>query len=258
MSIITNTNFLIQLLAGIFVGGVSGYLGSLMLSRKMTIVVDPLSHLALPGIALALILQKDVSVGAFLFLFFGTILIWFLEQKTKLPTETIIAILFSVTLASTFLFLSKEEIEEAVFGDISKMGPWEGIITILSCFFIFFLIKNIYSKLTLILVSEDLAKSEGVNVKKIQFLYLFAIALMVALAVKFVGGLLIAGLVSLPPASAKNLTKNLKSYKIFSILIGLSAVFLGIFLAKFYHLPIGSLIILLLFLIFLVSLIFKR
>jgi len=71
------TNFFEILISGIFVGGVAGYLGSLMLSRKMTIVVDPLSHLALPGVALALIFEKDISLGAFLFLFFGAILIWF-------------------------------------------------------------------------------------------------------------------------------------------------------------------------------------
>jgi len=46
---------------------------------------------------------------------------WFFEKKTKLPTETIIAILFTVSLAITFLFLSEHEIEEALVGDISKI-----------------------------------------------------------------------------------------------------------------------------------------
>jgi len=204
MSTIIITNFFPVLISAVFVGGVAGYLGSLMLSKKMTIVVDPLSHLALPGVALALIFGKDVSLGAFLFLFFGAILIWVLEQKTKLPIETIIAILFSISLAITFLFLSEHEIEEALVGDISKIGKIGSLITILISLFVLFLVRKIYPKLTLISISEDLAKAEKIDLKKYQFLYLLSISAIVALGVKFVGGLLVAGLTALPAASAKN------------------------------------------------------
>jgi len=252
------TNFFLVLISGIFVGGITGYLGSLMLSKKMTIVVDPLSHLALPGVALALIFGKDVSLGAFLFLFFGAILIWFLEQKTKLPTETIIAILFSVSLAITFLFLPEHEIEEALVGDISKIGVFEAKITILICLFVFLLIQKIYSKLTLISISEDLAKSEKIDLKKYQFLYLLSISAIVALGVKFVGGLLVAGLSALPAASARNLSKNLKTFKILAPLFGIFSAIFGIFLSQTTNLPAGPLIILFSFLFFLISIFFKK
>ena len=252
------TNFFEILISGIFVGGVAGYLGSLMLSKKMTIVVDPLSHLALPGVALALIFQKDVSLGAFLFLFFGAILIWFLEQKTKLPTETIIAILFSVSLAVTFLFLSEHEIEEALIGDISKIEKIESLITVLISLFVFFLVQKIYSKLTLISISEDLARAEKINLRKYQFIYLLSISAIVALGVKFVGGLLVAGLTALPAASARNFSKNLKAFKTLSSLLGVLAAVFGIFLFKITNFPAGPLIVISSFLIFLISIILKK
>ncbi len=258
MSIIINTNFFPILISGIFVGATAVFLSSLMLSRKMTIIVDPLSHLALPGVALALILGKDISLGAFLFLFFGTILIWFLEGKTKLPTETVIAILFSVALATTFLFLDEHELEEALFGDISKIGYFETAIVIIACLFIFFLLEKIYQQLLLISVSEELAMAEKINLRKYQFLYLLSISTIVALGVKFVGGLLVAGLTALPAASAKNLSKNLKTYKILSPFFGLLSAIFGIFLFKITNFPPGPLIILSGFLIFLISLFFKN
>ncbi len=258
MNTIMATNFLAILISGIFVGAVAAYLGSLMLSRKMTIIVDPFSHLALPGVALALILEKDISLGAFLFLFFGTILIWFLEGKTKLPTETIIAILFSVTLATTFLFLDKDELEEVLFGDISKIGYFETAIVVIVCLFVFFLLQKIYQKLLLISISEELAIAEKINLRKYQFLYLFSISAIVALGVKFVGGLLVAGLTALPAASAKNLSKNLKSYKILSSFFGLISVTFGTLLFKVTSLPIGSLIIIFSLLIFLFSFFFRK
>jgi zinc transport system permease protein len=252
------TNFFEILISGIFVGGVAGYLGSLMLSRKMTIVVDPLSHLALPGVALALIFQKEISLGAFLFLFFGVILIWLFEQKTKLPTETIIAILFSVSLAITFLFLSEHEIEEALVGDISKIEKVESLIIVLISILVFFLIKKIYPKLTLISISEDLAMAEKINLKKYQFLYILSISAIVALGVKFVGGLLVAGLTALPAASARNLSKKLKTFRFLSSLFGILCAIFGIFLSQVIGYPAGPLIILSGLLIFLISMIFKK
>ncbi|MGB9598321.1 MAG: metal ABC transporter permease [Minisyncoccales bacterium] len=250
--------FLIQLICGIFVGMVAGYLGSLMLSRKMTVVVDPLSHLALPGVALALIFGKDVSLGAFLFLLLGTFLIWFIEQRTKLPTETIIAILFSASLAGTFLFLKEGEIEEALLGDISKIDLTSGTITIFVSLVIFFLLQKIYQKLLLISISEDLAKAEGLSLKKYQLLYLFSISAIVALGVKFVGGLLVAGLTALPAASARNLSKNLKTYKFLSSFFGAISVILGIFISQTTNLPVGSLIIIVGLFIFLISFFLKK
>jgi ABC-type Mn2+/Zn2+ transport system permease subunit len=252
------SNFFLALISAIFIGGVAGYLGSLMLSKKMTIVVDPLSHLALPGVALALIFGKDISLGAFLFLFFGAILIWFFEQKTKLPTETIIAILFTVSLAITFLFLSEHEIEEALVGDISKIGKVESLITVLISILVFFLIKKIYPKLTLISISEDLAMAEKINLKKYQFLYILSISAIVALGVKFVGGLLVAGLTALPAASARNLSKNLKTFRFLSFLFGILCAIFGISLFQFTGYPAGPLIVLSGFLIFLISIIFKK
>lgn len=246
------------LITGIFLGASAGYLGSLMLFRKMTIVVDPFSHLALPGVALALILKKDVSLIAFLFLFLGTILIWFLEQKTKLSTETIIAILFSTALAITFLFLQEDKLSEALVGDISKIGFFESIITILLSFFVFILVQKIYRELLLISISEDLALAEKINLKKYQFLYLLSISAIVALGVKFVGGLLVAGLIALPAASGKNWSKNLKTYKILSSFWGSVSCALGILAFKIFNWPAGYLIIIVSFFIFIISTIFRK
>lgn len=252
------TNFLLILFTSFFLGGVTGYLGSLMLSRKMTIVTDPLSHLALPGVALALIFGKDISLGAFFFLFFGTILIWYLEKITKLPTETIIAILFSVSLATTFLFLDEEKIHEALVGDISSIGFFDCLMIIFVSLLVFFLLEKNYQKFILISISEDLAQAEKIDLKKYQFLYLLSISAIVALGVKFVGGLLVAGLTVLPASSAKNLAKNLKNYRSLSLFFGLFSAISGISLSKIFFLPPGPLSILAGFFIFLISIIFKK
>ena len=103
------SQFLLSLVVGIFIGGIAGYLGSLMLSRRMALVAGPLGHLTLPGIALALMYGFDVSLGAFPFVIFGIILIWLFEMRTKLPMEALTAVVFASGVAITFLFLPIEQ-----------------------------------------------------------------------------------------------------------------------------------------------------
>jgi ABC-type Mn2+/Zn2+ transport system permease subunit len=251
-------SFLLSLIAGIFIAGVAGYLGTLMLSKRMALVADPLGHLTLPGIALALLYGFDVSLGAFPFVILGIILIWLFEIRTKLPMEALTAIVFASGVAIAFLFLPIEQAETALVGDISKVGFLDTLITCILCLFIFLLIKKIYLKMTLINISEDLAKSEKINVKKYNLFYLFSIAIIVALGVKVVGGLLTAALVAIPAATARNLSKNLFQFSLGGTFLGVLSSFFGILLFKITGFPAGPLIVLVSTFFFLISLIFKK
>ena len=74
--------FVLALIMGASLGGAAGYLGTLMLSQRMALVAGPLGHLTLPGIALAMILGFDVSLGAFPFVILGIVFIWLFEMRT--------------------------------------------------------------------------------------------------------------------------------------------------------------------------------
>ena len=244
--------FILSLITGILIGAVSGYLGTLMLSKRMTLVAGPLGHLTLPGIALALIYGFDVSLGAFPFVILGIVLIWVFEIWTKLPMEALTAIVFSLGVAIAFLFLPIEQAKTALIGDITKVGVYETITTVTLCSLIFFVIKKIYAKMILINISEDLAKTSEIDIKKYNILYLLAIAIIVALGVKMVGGLLTAA------SASRNLSKNLFQYTSLATFFGAISSFLGILIFKFTALPAGPSIIIINSLIFLVSIIFKR
>lgn len=250
--------FILSLICGIFVSATAGYLGTLMLQKRMALVAGPLGHLTLPGIALALLYGFDVSLGAFPFVILGIILIWLFEIRTKLPMEALTAVVFSSGVALAFLFLPIEQAETALVGDIFQIGFVEMAVTAIFCLLIFSVVKKIFSKMLLISISEDLAKVEGIDLKKYNLIYLGCIAVIVALGVKLVGSLLTAALVAIPACAARNLSRNMRSYSFLAPLFGaLSAVF-GICLFQFCHLPAGPMVILSATLIFLVSLIFRK
>ena len=252
------SQFFLSLLSGIFIGGAAGFLGSLMLPKRMSLVAGPLGHLALPGIALALIYGFDISLGAFPFVILGIFLIWLFERKTKLPTEALTAVVFATGVAVAFFFLPIEQAEAALVGDISSVHLDDAAFAIAICAVVFFVVEMIYPKMTLINISEDIAKSQKINVGKYNLVYLLLIALIVALGVKVVGGLLTAAIVAIPAVTSRNLAKNLVQYKFLALSFGILSSAVAIFLSQLTMLPAGPLIIVSSAFLFLISIFLKR
>ncbi len=250
--------FLLSLISGIFIGGAAGYLGTLMLSRRMALVAGPLGHLTLPGIALALIWGLDVSVGAFPFVILGVVLIWLLEMKTKLPMEALTALVFASGVAIAFLLLPMEQAETALVGDISKVDLHGTALSVIASLAIIVTLMRAYPRMILGNISEELAAAEGINVRRYNFLYLFLIAVIVALGVKMVGGLLTAALVAIPPSAARNVSTNLKQYALGATAIGAGSAVVGIVMSQITGFPAGPLVILVSAAIFLLTMPFAR
>jgi ABC-type Mn2+/Zn2+ transport system permease subunit len=247
--------FLALIVAGA-IGTVAGYLGSLMLTKRMALMGGALGHLTLPGVALALLYDFDVSLGAALFLAFGVALIWYLEQKTHLHLEALTAVVFSGSLATAFLFLPEKETDIALLGDISQISIATVVLTIAICIGLSWVIKSIYNDLVLSGISSDLAQSVGVNLKRNNTLYLVCIAITVALGVRIVGGLMTAALLAIPACTARNISTSLAKYAQISALAGCAACLAGVLFYALAGIPPGPAIIIVSVVLFLIS-IFK-
>lgn len=246
----------LQIITGIFVGIASGYLGSFMILRRMALVGDALSHVALPGIALALLFNLNPFLGAFGTLFLGIISIWLIENKTELSTESLVGLFFTVSLAIGILITPDEELLEALFGDISQITLLDTTLAIVLSLMVILVMKLISKKFILGTISEDLAKSTGVNVGKINFVFLMLVAVIVALGIKAVGTLLMGALVIIPAIASKNITRNMNSYIFSSALFGLVSLVGGILISNYFSFAPGPIVVLVSAFIFLLSLIF--
>jgi len=183
----TKTVLLALILSGV-TGALAGYLGSLMLTKRMALMGGALGHLTLPGIALALLYDFDVSLGALVFLGLGVSVIWYLEQKTHLHLEALTAVVFSTSLATAFLFLPRQEADIALLGDVSHVTVFMVLAIVTIATGIFLTARHIYSRTVLIGISPDLAASRGIDLRWHNTLYLLCVALTVALGVRIVGG----------------------------------------------------------------------
>ena len=246
----------LQLIVAILIGIGAGYLGSFMVLRRMSLVGDALSHVALPGIALALIWNLNPFFGAFTVLFTATLGIWALERKTELPSETLVGIFFALSLAVGILLVPDHELLEALLGDISSVTMTDLLITLASVTSIVVIISFIRRGLTISTLSKDLAKSMNVPVDKINFLFLIMVSLIVALGLKVAGTLLMGSLVIIPAAAAKNVSVSISKYVFLAALFGALASLGGILATGFWSIPAGPSIVLAGGLIFLVTLAF--
>jgi len=253
-----SSQFIFSLTSGIFISAAAGYLGTLMLSKKMSVVAGPLAHLAFPGVAIALLWGFHLFFGVFPFVVIGAILIWILEKKTKLPMENLAAIIFAAGVGTALLILPIDKAEEALVGSINTITPLETLVVITSSLLVFFTVNRIYKKMMLMNIYEDLAKVEGINTSLCNLLYLLSIAVVVSLGVYLVGGLITAALVAIPAASAKNISQGLPSYKISAVFFGVIASTAGITIAQLAKLPTGPMVIVAGVLLFLISIIFRK
>lgn len=253
-----NTNLIFLLAVGALVCASSAYLGSFMVLKRMSLVGDALSHVALPGIAIALTFGINPMLGALVALVIATFGIWYLSEHSEVYPEALVGVFFTASLSVGLLLTPEPELLEALFGNIDKIGLQDGILTLVGALVIFIVTLLISKKLLLGVISEDLARSQKINISNVNLVYLLLVALVVALGVKFLGTLLTGAMVIIPAAAAKNLAKNIKGFHFLAIVFGIIASVVGILIAKFYGVSSGPAVVLSAVLLFVVSYIFKN
>lgn len=251
------TSFLHSLLIAGAVGSASGAIGAFIILKRMALVGDALSHVALPGIAVALAYGIDPLWGVMASLLAAACIIWRLEQATTLPADALVGLLFTASLAVGILTIPNHEIIESLFGGFPLLSfPLLALIVGAA------LVATIFSfvgtrTFLFSIISPELARIHGIK-RYHDAALLILFALIVALGIKLVGTLLMGALTIIPASIAKNTTGTMKSYMALSTALGGMLAVAGIIVSyQFGFLP-GPTIILLGVGAFIFSLLFRR
>lgn len=225
------------------VAAASGLVGVFALMRKMTLASDAISHVALPGLGLAVLLKINPLIGGAAALLLGVLLIWLIERRTEISTETVIGVVFSASLAIGSLLTPDEELIEVLFGGVRAPSSLELVLGMIAAAGVVAFIVRMKEKLTLALVSEDLATVSGVSVPRMNLWFLLVFALNVILGLQFLGVLLMGSLIIVPAAAARNLGKSLNGTLLIAVLAAVGSVALGYAIASAYGPALGPVII---------------
>ena len=235
-------------------GAAAGLVGCFAVMRRMTLAADAISHIALPGIGIAILLRIHPILGGVAALLVGTLLVWGIENATRLATETIIGVVFSTALAMGSLISSGDELIEALFGGVGRLTTLETSLALVVALGVIVFIVCQRHRLVLALVSPEIAHTSGIAVRRLNLYFLLVFALTIALGLRYLGVLLVGSLVIIPAATAKRLARSLRGMLVISVVVSIASTTFGTWLSLSLHRTPGPMIVLVAGSFFLLSL----
>lgn len=251
MAAFWNDSFILYALAaGIALALVVGPLGSVVVWRRMAYFGDTLAHAALLGVALAIAAEQLPMAGVGLVGVLIAVLLFWLEKHGDLSTDTLLGILSHSALALGLIVLSVIQAQgfninlmSYLFGDLLAVGQSDLVLMYGSVVIILLVFSQILSSLISISVNEELARIDGIAVEKVRFIFMILLALVIAVALKVVGILLITALLIIPAATARIYSKSPKQMVLVSVLMAIAAVVLGLLVSLGWDFPTGPAIV---------------
>ena len=247
------------LLAGVGVALIAGPLGCFIVWRRLAYFGDTLSHAALLGVALGLLLQVNLTMAVFLVSAIISVALLFLRRRGSLSSDSLLGLMSHSALALGLVCLAfmtwvRIDLMSFLFGDILAAsvadiaviyGGGAAVLAVLIC---------IWRPLFAATVSRDLAEAEGLRPDRAEVIFMLLMAAVIAMAMKIVGVLLITAMLIIPAATARRFSRGPEHMAISAALIGVIAVVGGLFGSLEWDTPAGPSMVLAAFVMFLVAL----
>ena len=234
-------------LAGVGVAFAAAPLGCFVVWRRMAYFGDATAHAAMLGVALSLALQMPIFVGAVAVALVMAVTVTLLSGRgyamdTLLGVMAHSALAFGL-VAVSFLSGIRIDLMAYLFGDILAVSRgdlaviWGGAAIVVG------LIAWRWSALLTATLNEELAYASGLNPKREQLFLTLSLAITVAVAIKVVGVLLIAAMLIIPAAAARNLARTPEAMALFAATIGGTSAVAGLRAAYVFDTPAGPSIV---------------
>ncbi len=257
-------DFLVRaLFAGVGLALITGPLGCFIVWRRMSYFGDTMSHSALLGVALALLLNINMMTGVFTVAALVSVALLLLQRNDALPADALLGILSHSTLAAglvlvTFMTWVRIDLMGLLFGDILSVTRidiatvWIGGTVMLG------IITFLWRPLLAATVNTELAEAEGLSPGRSRLIFMLLMAAVIAIAMKIVGILLITSLLIIPAATARRFATTPERMAIFASLAGALAVAGGLAGSLRFDTPSGPSIVVAALVLFLASLFASR
>lgn len=254
------TDFLLYaLLAGLGVAMVAGPLGCFVVWRRMAYFGDTLAHSALLGVSLGVLLGINISITVAAVPLLIALGLVFLEQRGILSLDTLLGILSHSALATGLVLISllpdvRIDLMSLLFGDLLSVTINDLWIIYGVAGSVAILLVVLWKPLINITVHAEIASVEGVNVSAVRTALMLITALVIAIAMKIVGVLLITALLIIPAATARRVSRTPEQMALIASLVAMMTVVMGLAMSWYSDAPAGPSVVVCSALLFLLSL----
>jgi len=251
--------FIRAMLAGIGLALITGPIGCFIVWRRMAYFGDTMAHSALLGVGLAMLFDLNIMVSVFLIAFSIAMLLVVLQKRHSLSADSLLGILSHATLAFglvlvAFMTWIRFDLMSLLFGDILAVSVSDLIAIYAGGALILAGLIKLWRPLLAATISEDIAQAEGLQPELHRTLFMILLALLIAIAMKIVGILLITALLIIPAATARRFALSPEQMAIYAAFIGACSVIAGLFGSLNYDTPSGPSIVVASVVFFVISL----
>ncbi|MFV0503613.1 MAG: metal ABC transporter permease [Lachnospirales bacterium] len=256
-------------IVGILLGFVAPILGSYVVVKRLSLIVEGVSHIATAGICFSLFLSKvgilaiNPIIFGVAFSLGGAALIEKIRTTFKEYSEISIPVVISLSTAFMILFTSlaggfNQDFSSFMFGNILTTTNTELYLITIIFILILILGKRYYRELLAFAIDEEYCKYSNINTRYFKIAFNILIALVITVSIKVVGMLLVSALVIIPVSSASKISNNFKKTIIFAILFSEISVLGGLIMSYYINIPSGATIVFINIIIFIVTILIDR
>ncbi|MGI9402862.1 MAG: metal ABC transporter permease [Rhizobiaceae bacterium] len=246
------------LIAGAGVALVAGPLGCFIVWRRLAYFGDTLSHAALLGVAMAFLLEVNITLAVFSVSVFVSLALLFLQRRATLSSDALLGLLAHSALAVGLVALAfmtwvRVDLMGFLFGDILAVTRFDIATIWLGGACVLIILAMIWRSLFAATVNVELAQAEGMKPERANMVFMLLMAAVIAISMKIVGVLLITALLIIPAAAARRFASGPEQMAILASAIGVIAVIGGLFGSLEWDTPAGPSIVVAALVLFVIS-----
>jgi zinc transport system permease protein len=236
------------LISGIAVAVSCSVIGLFLVLRRESLYGDALSHVAFGGIAIGLFTNVYPIWTAFAVSILASLGITKLRDSTKIPGDSAVAVLLSAGLATGVVLIGLSggfslDLYSFLFGSILLISYNDQLMILVLSLIVLAIMYKMYRKLMYIAFDEEQAKVSGIDVIKLNYLFIVLASVTVITSVRLVGVLLISSLIVIPNITAMMFGKGFKKTLLISIFTAVLSVVGGIVISYVMNLAPGGTIV---------------
>jgi len=254
------------LLAGSLIAVLCAVLGVFLVLRRLSLIGDGLAHVTFGSVALALfvnITPLAVTLAAIPLVMLSSVGILKLMERARVFGDAAVGIVASLGIAVGVLLAGLSggfsvDLFSYLFGNILSVSREEVILAAILFVIIIAAVSLYYNELLAVTFDEELARTSGVHTGRVNMILVLLTSLIVVLAMKVAGIMLVSSLIVLPAVTALQIATGFRTALILAAACALLSVVTGIIASFVLNIPAGATIILLNFLLFLCAFLGRR
>lgn len=231
------------LIAGIAIGTACSMLGLFLVLKRYSLFGDAISHVALSGVAIGIFLNIYPLWTALITSAAASVGITRLRQSTRIQGDALIAMLLIFGVAFAVLLISasggfRVDLFSYLFGSITLISSEDMLTAVVASLAIVTVVIMLKDKFFYMALDERQAKISGLNTTLLNYIFMIMTSIIVIVAMRLVGILLVSSLIVLPNITAMMLGKGFKATMLISLCISLASVVAGIITS--YYLSVAT------------------